>query len=243
MSGVPHRVIAQAPSPSSFAELANKLLALRSEIDLILAEVANQAEQSSQAEALKELTPVPPGPMMYGMPGNEDWDELLRTVPSSRQETELCEELQNTEPSETATLEEDNDVHASPADMSAQLVGDEPAWIWSSMRITLRRLISRPTCWRQRLQPYPTHALPVVKGSRHREIKATELPLHTKGLERMLARCPRSGKTRSVTMSLSRSRGGRWRQIFPVRSSIAHKLSTRRLRRQPPRKSQSAPLP
>src|SRR5947207_5949873 len=49
MSNIAHRAF--APSESSFASLTQRLLALRAEIDAILAELASQAMAMQQAEA------------------------------------------------------------------------------------------------------------------------------------------------------------------------------------------------
>ena len=51
MSDVAHRAFALAPSESNFEGLTKRLLALRAEIDAILAELASQAMAMPRAEA------------------------------------------------------------------------------------------------------------------------------------------------------------------------------------------------
>jgi hypothetical protein len=76
MSNAAHRAFAPAPSGSSFEGLTKRLLALRAEIDVILAELAGQPVAMPPVEATatpptRELAPVLSDPLMDGesMPG------------------------------------------------------------------------------------------------------------------------------------------------------------------------------
>jgi hypothetical protein len=76
MSSVAHRAFAPVPSASSFEGLTKRLLALRVEIDAILAELANQAMAMQRAEAsaappARELLPVLSDPLMNGEPARK----------------------------------------------------------------------------------------------------------------------------------------------------------------------------
>ena len=76
MSNAAHRAFALVPSESNFQGLTERLLALRAEIDAILAELASQAMAMPRGEAIpvppaQELSPVPSDPLTDGEPMRE----------------------------------------------------------------------------------------------------------------------------------------------------------------------------
>ena len=77
MSNVAHGAFALTPSESNFERLTKRLLALRAEIDAILAELAGQAMAMQRAEAdaappQQEMSPVLSDPLADGEFMRED---------------------------------------------------------------------------------------------------------------------------------------------------------------------------